>query len=170
MGKHLSSRIASLLPVPAALVTYRSASGLPQIVAASWVAIVCNRSATLSVAFGAQEESRDIPVCGGAFAVNLLPDELLGSSPFLEALVRRAAPLTLTDGKVSGVPVIAECPVRIECVEGTVQAGPGQRLLRGRMTSVSMESPCSAADSPAEFFRVSPFAHPRLRGPAAQTA
>ena len=145
MNAYPAARAASLLPVPAALVTYLSATGQPRLTTASWTAIVCRRTATLSVALGAAAE-----FVGGDFVVNLLPDELLASPDLLAAPARNSAPVKLVEDERSGLPVVADCPVRIECAEGAVQG----RTLRGRVVVVAG----MGTVSPAELLFCRPFA------------
>lgn len=144
---------ADLLPVPAALITFRTADGRVQVVPATWTAVVGTSPATLTVALGAAWSSV-APEAGATFTVHLPEGDLLGSPSLLRALSRHRVPSDVTG---------AACPVQIECRGGALQAGYGRTLLRGEVTAVSMEGVRYRLSSPAALFQLRPFAHARRR-------
>ncbi len=161
-------------PVPTALLSFRSASGQLLIVPAGWVGIVCSKPSTLSVGFRQGAFARQDLLADGDFAINLPTDELLADARFLEALavsgsdILEAAGLTLTEGTIGRVPLIAECPVQVECRKGTVQTRFSQCLVTAEVACVHMAGRSYGLERPVNLCRLDPFAALRriFSGPA----
>jgi flavin reductase (DIM6/NTAB) family NADH-FMN oxidoreductase RutF len=155
MRKRHSPRGTSLVSISPALVTYRSAAGVPQVVAATWVGIVCATPPLLTVAL-TQAANRSLDISPGeAFAVNLTAEGTHLSSSFPESLEWSEAEPALAGDELSGVPLIAQCPVQIVCRRGMLHASYGRELLRGEVAAVSLEGTRHIVNRAADLRRLS---------------
>jgi flavin reductase (DIM6/NTAB) family NADH-FMN oxidoreductase RutF len=133
---------SSFFPIPSALVTYRSFAGKPQMRTTAWVGMIGSDPPRVTLAFRPGGRGPWESRLHKEFAVNLPPETFLSASDFLSALALREGDgafspgLSLVEAMFVDVPLIKECPVRIECVRGTVRTRFGQRLLSGEVAVV----------------------------------
>lgn len=147
-----------LCPIPSAYLTFHSVSGAPHVLTAAWVGVVCSRPAILSITLpGSCGLSEQWPQ-GGEFALNMPSDEQISSGPLARLDV------TLEPGAKISAPVIAECPVRIECRGASFFSRHGQRLLSGEVVVVQMGERIHGLDGPVDLCRLKPFALPLGEG------
>jgi flavin reductase (DIM6/NTAB) family NADH-FMN oxidoreductase RutF len=150
-----------LQAVPSAMVTFGSLSGGVRVIPAAWVGIVCANPLSLLVAVrtGRIELCRERP-----FAVNLPAGDLL-ASPFLSKMPAdmedgfpSSVGLTFSAGKVKGVFLIEECPVRIECCWEATRSRFGQDFIYGEVMAVHADEACLVGDRlPTSPDRLKPF-------------
>ena len=161
MNCHVSISDLPLLPVPSAMVTFRSSEGAVRVLPAAWVGIVCSNPLTLSVAV---RSGRVEPCQEKIFAVNLPVGDLL-ASPFLSKILAKregdfpsSSGLTFSVGSGVGAFLIEECPVRIECCRGTTRSRFGQDLICGEVMVVHAEKVTITGDGlPTSPCRLKPF-------------
>lgn len=152
-----------LCPIPSALLTFRTDAGAAQVMAAAWVGVICSRPAILSVTLKRRSSDAAGFPAGGEFAVNLPSEEQLASRPFLDLLALDeggGSGLNLRPGARVAAPVIAECPVRIECRGATFFSRFGQELVSGEVAAVSMEGRTYGLEGPVDLCRLKPFSGP----------
>ena len=163
MGKQsLTNSPSEFSPVPAALLTFRAASGHPRCLSVNWLSMVCGDSAILSAAFRAVgsvlAELRSVE----NFAVNLPPQELLLRPEFRRGLAAAAGEsgrpdgLSLSEGSASETPALIDCPVRIECHKVGLRTMFGHGMLRGRILEVHLGGRRYGCDEGIDFCRINP--------------
>jgi flavin reductase (DIM6/NTAB) family NADH-FMN oxidoreductase RutF len=158
MSKRLSSRGTSLLSVPSALITYRSAAGVVQVAAATWVGITCTGSPVLAVGLKGRESPLERLGSEGIFAVNLPAAEDCFARPFMEYAGCPDSSFTLIEGNLSRVPLIAECPIQIECRHGKISSSFEREMLKGEVMVVHRDGTTLDHLRAADLCRLNPFA------------
>ena len=122
MAKRQLKPAVGLRPVPVALVTCVDGEGRANIITLAWVGVVCSIPPMLSIAVRPERFSYDMLKNGGQFVVNLPSVDLLWATDYCGTRSGRNedkfAALGLTPVPASEVkpPLIAECPINIECV------------------------------------------------------
>ncbi len=122
MGKIPLERNAFLAPVPVVLLTCVGRDGSPNILTVSWVSVVCGTPPMVGVAVRTERFSYNPIRETGEFVLNIPSTALLRAVDFCGTVsgetVDKFAQTNLTP--VSGIkvrpPMIAECPVNLECV------------------------------------------------------
>lgn len=122
MGKVTLERSAFLAPVPVVLLSCAGQNGSPNILAVSWVSVVCAVPPMVGVAIRAERFSYALIDETGEFVLNIPSASLLRAVDFCGAASGAAvdkfseARLTPLPGAKVRPPMIAECPVNLECV------------------------------------------------------
>lgn len=112
---------ALLFPVPTALISCRDAQGRPNIITLAWVGVASSQPPTLSLGIRANRFSYGIIKESGEFVVNLPGAELVEAADLCGTVSGRTtdkfASFNLTEQAAIAVkaPLIAECPVNVEC-------------------------------------------------------
>lgn len=150
----------SFIPVPSALVSFRSFSGEPQALFVGWVGVICTSPAVLTVSFRCPEADFAAVREGEPFALNI-PDEEM-----LQALAKPVRPdmegsprgrLSFIQGAWTGTPLISECPVQIECRCLHVEFCFEQKRLSGEIIAVHIDGVRHDMAAPVDLFRLNPF-------------
>ena len=108
------------LPKPVALVT-AAADGRDNVMTAAWVNAACMDPPMLAVSVRSSRFTHGLIERGGQFAVNLPGEELLEAAELCGSLSGRdcdkfeRAGLTREAASRIGAPLVAECPLSIEC-------------------------------------------------------
>jgi flavin reductase (DIM6/NTAB) family NADH-FMN oxidoreductase RutF len=122
MGKILLERSAFLAPVPVVLLTCVGQDGSPNILTVSWVSVVCATPPMVGVAVRTERFSYNRILDTGEFVLNIPSAALLRAVDFCgtvsgEAVDKFAqANLTPVPGAKVRPPLIAECPINLECI------------------------------------------------------
>jgi flavin reductase (DIM6/NTAB) family NADH-FMN oxidoreductase RutF len=161
MSKRLTPRNTTLLSVPSALITYRSAAGVVQVAAATWVGITCTGSPVLSVGLKGRECPLERLGPEGIFAVNLPAAEGCFAQPFMEYSGCPDSSFNLIEGNLSRVPLIAECQIQIECRRGRVSSSFEREILKGEVMIVHRDGITLDHLRAADLCRLNPFADSR---------
>lgn len=140
--------------------TFRTATGQPQVVAVGWVGLVCSVPAVVTVA--CHGLAADLPV-GGSFTINLPREELLldpawRTGDHLRSLAQFG--LTLQVSAVTGGLLISDCPLQIECQRGTFSHRPGQPMLKGEVRLVHHDGVVHGLETPVDCSWLRPFTRP----------
>jgi flavin reductase (DIM6/NTAB) family NADH-FMN oxidoreductase RutF len=110
-----------LYPVPVALVTCRREGETPNIITIAWVGTVCSDPPMLSISIRPTRYSHGIVKETGEFVVNIPDEPLLRVTDVCGVVSGRdedkfaLTGLTAEPASKVGAPLIAECPVSIEC-------------------------------------------------------
>jgi flavin reductase (DIM6/NTAB) family NADH-FMN oxidoreductase RutF len=142
MDEHSRLEEAQFFPVPAALITFTGPGGEAQILPATWVSAICARPLVFSIAFQYDLEPALLPAAGAPFAINLPAEQWRFAPSFLRYLREEkldlvaAYGLSLVVGGETGVPLVAECPIQVECSGGAVSSRFGRMFLGGVVVSV----------------------------------
>jgi flavin reductase (DIM6/NTAB) family NADH-FMN oxidoreductase RutF len=122
MGKIPLERNAFLAPVPVVLLTCVGRDGVPNILTVSWVSVVCGTPPMVGVAVRTERFSYTRMQETGEFVLNIPSAALLRAVDFCgtvsgETVDKFAqANLTPVPGMKVRPPMIAECPINLECV------------------------------------------------------
>lgn len=122
MAKRLLKPAVGLRPVPLALVTSVDAAGRANIITLAWVGVVCSMPPMLSIAVRPERFSHNMIRDTGQFVINVPSADLLWATDYIGTRSGRHedkfAALGLTPVAATEVrpPLIAECPINIECL------------------------------------------------------
>lgn len=152
---HAADSRSPLLPLAAALVTFRPALGLPHAVAALWLAVRWERRATLSLAFGTPPAIDPERIEDESFAVHL---PLSPRTPLRARRGEQEAEAGVSPDLTveQGLPLIAGCGERLVCQGAGAFLRFGQMILRGEIRSVRGGARAGDGGDAARFFG-SPF-------------
>ncbi len=134
-----------LYPLPAVMVSCQREGEKPNIITVAWVGTVCTNPAMVSISIRPERYSYDIIKESGSFVLNLTPARLVRAMDFCGVRsgrdIDKFAHLHLTaepSAKVSA-PLIAECPVNIECsVQQIIPLGSHHMFL-ARVEAVNVD-------------------------------
>jgi flavin reductase (DIM6/NTAB) family NADH-FMN oxidoreductase RutF len=121
MSKQLQKPFTALYPVPVVLITCVNEQGKPNIITLAWVGTVASKPPQAAVAIRPSRYSHAVISQAGEFAINIPNENLL---PALDqcghvsgARTDKFAQTGLTPEPASQIqpPLIAECPVNLEC-------------------------------------------------------
>jgi flavin reductase (DIM6/NTAB) family NADH-FMN oxidoreductase RutF len=119
-----------LAPVPAVLVSCSAEGYRPNIISLAWVGTVCSEPPTIAIGVRPSRHSYDILSKGGDFVVNLPTFDMAAAVDFCGTRSGREVDkfaemhFTPLKGEIVASPLIAECPVNLECkVTKMIQIG-----------------------------------------------
>ncbi|MCI9237050.1 flavin reductase family protein [Lachnospiraceae bacterium 50-23] len=122
MGKQIWKPGNMLYPLPAVMVSTADTKGADNIITVAWTGTVCTDPAMLYISVRPERYSYHMLRESGEFAVNLTTEKLAGAADWCGVRsgrdVDKWKEMKLTRGKAEKLvyaPVIAECPVNIEC-------------------------------------------------------
>ena len=122
MAKVIKEPFCALYPVPVVLVTCVDEAGQPNVMTVSWIGTVASTPSSLAIGVRPHRYSHAAIKERGEFVVNIPNRELLSAVDFCGRVSRhrtsdKFAETGLTRAPASQVasPLIAECPVNIEC-------------------------------------------------------
>ncbi len=110
-----------LYPSPAVMVSCGDIGGIHDIVTIAWTGTVCSQPPTLYISVRRERYSHRLIEENMEFAVNIADEGLLHALDFCGSVTGKShdkfaeAGLTMAKAKVISAPLIAECPINIEC-------------------------------------------------------
>lgn len=113
--------LVGLFPVPIVLITSNSSDNKANIMTAGWVGVVCSNPPMISLAIRPSRYSYKLIKENGEFVINIPSSNLLKvvdyCGTFSGRTIDKFKELSLTPlpAKIIQPPLIAECPVNIEC-------------------------------------------------------
>lgn len=122
MVKRQLKPAVGLRPVPVVLVTSIGDDGRANVVTLAWAGVVCSTPPMLSIAVRPERFSHDLIKSTGQFVVNVPSADQLWAVDYCGTRSGRhedkfaAAGLTTIPASEVKPPLIAECPINIECV------------------------------------------------------
>jgi flavin reductase (DIM6/NTAB) family NADH-FMN oxidoreductase RutF len=126
MSKKIYDPITALIPLPAVMVSCQKPDEKPNIITVSWTGIVCSEPPMLSISIRKNRYSHDIIKSTGEFVVNITNHDLAAATDICGVVSGRdhdkfkLAGLTAEPSSKVRVPMIAECPISMECQTRTV--------------------------------------------------
>ncbi len=126
MSKKIYDPITALIPLPAVMVSCQKPGDRPNIITVSWTGIVCSEPPMISISIRKNRYSYDIIKSTGEFVVNITNHELAAATDICGVVSGRdndkfkLAGLTTEPASKVRVPMIAECPINMECQTRTV--------------------------------------------------
>ncbi len=146
MGKVLISPFRPVYPTPAALITSVAADGRPNIITLGEVFNLSLRTPTIvGIAVGKARYSHELISRSREYVVNLPPTALLEKVDQCGSVSGRhvdkfaAFGLTALPASVVSPPLIAECPVNIECRVIAIEEIGDHDLFQGRVVAVHVD-------------------------------
>lgn len=121
MKKRLLGPCVTFFPQPTTLVTTVSSAGAFDVMAASWVSIVSKTPPTLAVSLNRSRMTYEQIRATGCFVVNLVPASLAAAADYCglrsgrDAEKLKVTGLTPVPASRVAAPLIAECPLNVEC-------------------------------------------------------
>ncbi|HWQ21422.1 MAG TPA: flavin reductase family protein [Clostridia bacterium] len=121
MARLLRSPSTALAPVPAVLVTAGTMNA-SDVTTLAWVGTVCSDPPMISISVRPERWLHHFIVEGGAFVVNIVDTahvralDLCGNVSGRDTDKWGLCALTREEGTATPVPLVAECPISIECV------------------------------------------------------
>ena len=135
-----------LAPVPVVMVTCQDEKGKPNIITIAWTGTICSEPPMLSISVRPSRYSYDIIRKSGEFVVNIPSVEQAAASDKCGVLSGRKenkfkiTGLTPLPSKTVKAPLIAECPVNLECkVKQHIELG-SHVLFLAEITNVQVSS------------------------------
>ena len=111
-----------LFPLPAVMVSCQRKDETPNIITLAWVGVVCSEPPMVGIAIRRNRFSYSIVKESKEFVVNVPTQKLLKATDFCGTKSGKnldkfaEAKLTAIKGTKVNAPLIAECPVNLECV------------------------------------------------------
>jgi len=121
MAKLLWKPSTQLAPVPVVMLSCQRPGERPNIITVAWVGTVCSEPPMVSVAIRPERFSHDIIRDTGEFVVNIPTVDLVRATDYCGVVSGRdtdkfkAAGLTPEPAQTVQAPLIAECPLHLEC-------------------------------------------------------
>jgi len=143
MSKMLRPASTALFPVPAVLVT--CGVERPNIITLAWVGTVCSQPPMVGIAVRPERHSHHLLREVGEFVLNLPPAGLVGAVDRCGTVSGRdhdkfaLCGLTAVPAAKVRVPLIAECPIHLECVVRQVLPLGTHDLFLGEVVAVQAD-------------------------------
>lgn len=121
MAKQVLKAGTNLAPIPASIISCGTVDGKKNLISLAWVGIVNSDPPMLSISVRPQRHSHQMIKDSGEFVVNVPTRELLAAVDFCGNTSGRdvdkfaGAGLTALPASKVAAPVIAECPINLEC-------------------------------------------------------
>ena len=119
-----------LYPVPVVLVTCQGLSGPPNIITIAWTGIICSEPGLVHISIRPERHSHRLVRERGEFAINIPTGAMAKKVDYCGVVSGKNVDkfkecgFTPIPGETIGVPLIAECPVGMECrVVHTLEVG-----------------------------------------------
>ncbi len=153
-----------LMPVPAVLVTCRAPDGGDNIITLGWVGVVCSAPPMVGIAIRPGRHSHPMIVASGEFGVNVpsadqarLVDHC-GIASGRDEDKFRVTGLTRLPGVAIRAPLVAECPINLECVVRQRLSLGTHDLFLGEVLAVRVSESAMTGDR-IDAAKVSPLAY-----------
>jgi flavin reductase (DIM6/NTAB) family NADH-FMN oxidoreductase RutF len=134
MEKWTEEILAPVAWLPAGLVSWYAAGGMPVVLVTSWVALVGGKAPKMRTAWHGGQDSMSRFWPGGDFVYNVPDDECLAK---IHAVMRKGRlcldpekdlSFQCATGLISVAPRLLDCRVQIECINGNLVASSGVEL------------------------------------------
>lgn len=155
----------ALFPCPVVLVTCVDANQKPNIITLAWAGVACSDPPTLGISIRPHRYSYKLIVNSKEFVANIPTREILKESDLCGAVSGRDVDkfsetgLTPEPAEIVKPPLIAECPVNIECVvKERIPLGVHDLFL-GEVVRVHVEEKIVDEKERIDFAKISPFVY-----------
>lgn len=146
MSKKVAWKPAALMyPVPVVLVTCQKPGAPANIITVAWAGTVCSHPPMVSVSIRPERYSYEIIKETGEFVVNLPTQDLAQAVDFCGVKSGRdmdkfaKTGLTPMSASVVNVPVVAECPVNLECQVRQVISLGSHDMFIGEVVAIDVD-------------------------------
>jgi flavin reductase (DIM6/NTAB) family NADH-FMN oxidoreductase RutF len=165
MSKQLQKPFPALYPAPLVLVTCVDEQGKPNIVTLAWVGTAAAKPPQVALAIRPSRYSHAVISQTGEFAINIATEDLLPAvdrcGHVSGARTDKFALTGLTAEPASQIqaPLIAECPVNLECkLTQTIPLG-SHDLFIGEIVAVHVDEELLAEHGPIDYSKTQPVAY-----------
>ena len=159
----LGARNPGLYPVPVVLVTCAAPGVRPNVITIAWTGILASEPPTVYVSIRPSRHSHALVAESGEFVINVPPVSLLRQTDLCGVTSGREADkferfgLTPVPASQVSVPLIAECPVCIECrVVQTLRLGTHDVFV-GRVLEVHADEAVLSESGSVDYAAADPF-------------
>jgi len=153
-----------LFPLPAVMVSCQEEDKRPNIITIAWCGVVASEPPLVHIGVRPGRFSHGIIMRSGEFVINIPNRNLLKATDYCGSVSGRkvdkfqAAGLTPGKAVVVKAPVIAECPVNLECkVMGSLRLGTHTHIL-GEVVAVQVEPKILDSEGKPRIDKLAPFA------------
>jgi flavin reductase (DIM6/NTAB) family NADH-FMN oxidoreductase RutF len=146
MPKKMLHPETMLFPLPAVMVSCQRGNAKPNIITLAWVGVVCSEPPMVAIAVRKNRFSFDIIKDSREFVVNVPTQQQLKATDFCGTKSGRdtdkfaEAKLTPVKGSKVKAPLIAECPVNLECELRNVLDLGSHCLFIGEIVATHLDS------------------------------
>ncbi len=165
MGKRQLRVSTALQPVPAVLVTCAGAQGRANIITLAWTGVACSVPPMLTIAVRPERFSHMLIEDSREFVVNVPSADLVWAVDYCGTRSGRAedkfagAGLTSLPASKVKAPLIAECPVNIECVVRHTMRLGSHDLFVGEVVAVHADESVLDESGAISAAKVNPLAY-----------
>ncbi|OIO80659.1 MAG: flavin reductase family protein [Candidatus Omnitrophica bacterium CG12_big_fil_rev_8_21_14_0_65_43_15] len=152
----------ALYPVPVVLVSCIGIDAKPNIITIAWAGVICSSPPTLSISIRPSRYSHKLIKESTDFVVNIPDEKYLVETDFCGIVSGRdtdkfkACNFTAVKASKVKSPLIAECPVNIECrLKGVISLGAHDMFI-GEVVAVNADSGVLNSFGAVDYSRVSP--------------
>lgn len=145
MGKKSLKPYEALYPVPVVLVSSAAKGSRPNIITIAWAGVVCSGPPTVSISIRPSRHSHKLIKESGEFVINIPDIKHLRETDYCGLTSGRTTDkfkecaFTAKDAGKVKAPLIAECPVNIECkVKDIISLGAHDMFI-GEVVSVNAD-------------------------------
>ncbi len=163
MARKTLKASTALYPVPAVLVTCAAQEGRSNVITLAWVGTVCSDPPMISISIRPQRYSYPLVKESGEFVVNIPSCALLEKTDRAGIISGRDGDkfkklgLTRIKAQRVGAPLIAECPVNIECkVRHSLMLGTHEMFV-GEIMVVHADESVLDGGGNIDFLKAAPF-------------
>lgn len=157
--------IYTSFPSPIALVSCSNGEGKGNVITLAWVGTVCSEPPVLSIAIRRGKYSHGLIKASGEFVVNVPTEELLRATDICGTLSGRntdkwqRAGLTPAPASRVRAPLIAECPISLECVVRETLSPGSHDVFLGEVVASHVEERLLRPDGKVDSSRVRPLVY-----------
>lgn len=149
MAKTVLAASTALFPVPAVMISACGRSGKPNIVTVAWVGTVCSEPPMVAIGLRASRHSHQMIMETQEFGLNIPTSDQVTAMDFCGIVSGRDYDKFAECGftpapasKLEFAPLIAECPVNLECKVSQVISLGSHDLFIAEIVAVQAEQSC----------------------------
>jgi flavin reductase (DIM6/NTAB) family NADH-FMN oxidoreductase RutF len=160
MAKELREPSVGLCTTPVVMVTCGHDPDSYNIITLAWVGVLCSSPPTLGISVRPSRFSHGLIKETGQFVVNVPTEELVFATDYCGVVsgrkANKAQKVNLSYEKASRVkaPLLAECPVNVECIVRQVISLGSHDLFLGEVVAVHVESSILNEDGDIDFTKL----------------
>lgn len=157
MAKQQFKGSVMLNPVPVVLVTSVNSDGTPNVFTVAWAGVACTKPPMVTIAIRPERLSFDNISANGEFVINLPGSNLVKAVDYCGVKSGRTNDklremnLTTESCKVVSVPMIAQCPVAMECIVKSITPLGTHHLFLAEVVNVNVEEHLISSEGKIHF-------------------
>ncbi|MFQ6130911.1 MAG: flavin reductase family protein [Armatimonadota bacterium] len=162
MAKKALEPTTTLFPCPAALISCRGPDGPANIITLAWVGVCCSEPPMIGIGIRPHRHSNPLVRCSGEFVVNIPTSNMAevvdwcGCVSGADVGKFAGGRLTAVEASEVSAPLIAECPINVECVVRHLLRLGTHDYFIGEVVAVHVEEELLGAGGRIEVARLKP--------------